>query len=403
MPFAATVLSAAVGDKSGGRAAPNRPEDVRRIQALLRKVLGTAAPVFVDGVCDASLKAAISDFQKLWGAAPDATVDPAGQTLKRLDRLANPLEITTLEPARLLTRHDDKGRMTNDGGDYRIACRTCDNGPLPPASSGYSLHLCLTSGPNRSIDVTGRPLNDLLDLARFASLMTVLDALGQWASLIEARVQLRRQNNVISTSMPKLMTSPVQPHNGRLVPLDESAANGPRLTYQGDPETKDFHGRMLAKIDGYDKFIFIYGGVPETRQQFRGFDCITYAGTACGASTSRMAESADLAASLGCTACVLNKTVKDPKTGATSQKSVTLNEADPADVKAFFAEPSTAGCFLMWSGGHIVLVVDGTVHEFHAGGELPGYDATAVADWLAPYKTKRLTVRRLPGPPARQG
>jgi hypothetical protein len=78
---------------------------------------------------------------------------------------------------------------------------------------------------------------------------------------------------------------------------------------------------------------------------------------------------------------------------------VKLELADPEYVKEFFAGPS-AGYYLMWSGGHIVLVADGQVNEFKASTP-SGYTCTAVAQWLEPYKTKKLTVRKLPGKPAR--
>ena len=55
----------------------------------------------------------------------------------------------------------------------------------------------------------------------------------------------------------------------------------------------------------------------------------------------------------------------------------------------------------MWSGGHVVLVVEGKVNEFaHSKG---GYAQSDVEDWLEPYKTMKLTVRRLASAPARAG
>jgi hypothetical protein len=91
--------------------------------------------------------------------------------------------------------------------------------------------------------------------------------------------------------------------------------------------------------------------------------------------------------------------VKDPKTGKETAATVKLEQADPAHVKEFFAGPS-AGYYLMWSGGHIVIVADGEVHEFKASAP-SGYATTAVTKWLEPYKTKKLTVRKLPSKPAR--
>ena len=77
-----------------------------------------------------------------------------------------------------------------------------------------------------------------------------------------------------------------------MLPLDETN-NGAKLTYQGDPDANDFHGRMFAQVPGYDKFVFVWAGRFETNPEHRGFDCITYAGTTCGAANTHMAESAD--------------------------------------------------------------------------------------------------------------
>jgi hypothetical protein len=46
MGYVQTVLSGAVGDKYIGKPAPNKAEDVAKVQALLKKVFGARAPVF---------------------------------------------------------------------------------------------------------------------------------------------------------------------------------------------------------------------------------------------------------------------------------------------------------------------------------------------------------------------
>ena len=74
------------------------------------------------------------------------------------------------------------------------------------------------------------------------------------------------------------------------------------------------------------------------------------------------------------------------------KKTVTLENAEPAHVKEFFAA-DRPGRYLMWSGGHVVLVDNKTVHEFSSS--KGGYATTDVLTWLEPYKTARLTVRSL--------
>lgn len=385
MPFVPTSILGPVGDKSMGKPAPNKPDDVRKIQSLLKKAFGPSAPSLTDGVCDARMKAAIGDFQKAWGGMPDNTVDIHGQTLKRLDRVANPL---VLRPITM-------GLVANGG--YVIAFTTCDAGPLPAAGSGYTLHLAFKDDPT-TIDVTNRPSSDLLSKDNFGAVLAIFEKLNCWATPVQCRLQLRYKGGVVSTSEPQILTAPVQPHNGRLLPLDE-ANNGPKLTYQGNPTANDFHGRMFAQVPGYAKQLFVWAGKAETNNENRGFDCITYAGTACGAANVHMAESADLAKSLGATVVEHTHKATDPKTGKETSTKVKLEAADPVHVKEFFAG-TTTGYFLMWSGGHIVIVGNGNVHEFKASAP-SGYSCTPVASWLEPYKTMKLTVRKLPNKPAR--
>jgi hypothetical protein len=106
-----------------------------------------------------------------------------------------------------------------------------------------------------------------------------------------------------------------------------------------------------------------------------------------------MADAADLASSLNSTKCYLEKVVPPAKTPS----RIELEETDPQNVKDFFADRTT-GYFLLFSKGHVVVVADGTVHEFALSKN--GYDATAVLDWLKPYNKMKLTVRQLSSKPA---
>jgi hypothetical protein len=133
-----------------------------------------------------------------------------------------------------------------------------------------------------------------------------------------------------------MLACPVHPHNGKMLPLDQDN-NGPKLTYQGNPVTKDFHGRTFARVSGFDKYLFVYGGRLETNATYRGFDCITYAGTTCGASRNHQSEQNDLAESLGAETVSFTRRSRDQKTGKDTVSVSDLERADPADVKEFFS------------------------------------------------------------------
>jgi hypothetical protein len=418
MAFVPVVITDAVGHQTRvlGKLvpAPNRADDVRKIQALLKKVLGPSAPFFRDGVCDDAMKRAISELQAACGSlSPDGTVDKVGHTLAHLNRLANPLALKPITTC--MVEH----------GMYTIGYATCDGHALPPAGKGYTLHLGFPAETN-SIEVTGQPANDLLSYKHnLGKVLGIFEKLAYWApKQVPCQLYLKYKGAVLNacTSNVQTLRAPVQPHNGRMLPLDE-VNNGPKLTYQGDVSADQFWGRMFAQalVPGYDKNIFVYpansiGGKFENDNQFRGFDCITYVGTTCGASNFHMANSPDLASSLGATSIDHFHTVvqdaktgkqafdhshpKDLKTGKDMDTKVQLEKADPACVKNFFAT-APAGYFIMFSSGHVVLVANGKVYEFKAS-EPSGYCCTEkVADWLDPYKTMKLTVRRLPKKPAR--
>src|SRR5262249_14942110 len=153
----------------------------------------TSAPAFKDGVYDAAMKTAIADFQKLWGGGPpDSTVDPHGQTLKRLDRLANPL---VLKPIKL--------DLVASGG-YSIAYSTCRGRPPPAAGKGYTVHLCFSDDKN-SIEVTNRPASDLLNKDNLGDVLDIFEKLTIWAKPLQCRVQLRYKDGIITTSDPQVL------------------------------------------------------------------------------------------------------------------------------------------------------------------------------------------------------
>jgi len=120
------------------------------------------------------MKSAITDFQKMWGGTADCTVDPHGQTLKRLDRLANPLVVKQIT----------KDLVSNGG--YRIVFASCDGGPLPPAGNGYTVHLCFFDDKN-SIEVSNRPAHSLLNKDNLGAVLDIFEKLNFWAKYAPGR------------------------------------------------------------------------------------------------------------------------------------------------------------------------------------------------------------------------
>lgn len=372
--------------KSVGEKGVNQPADTAQVDAALQKI-GLLPPICpLDNVRNDAIKR----FQEIWGLRNkgvfDGTIDPGGGTLKKLNQTAEPLK---LEPISL-------GNI--DHGAYLVKFSPS----APPAP--YQLRFGTSAAVTDSIDVTGAKTSDVMTKENLPKLLELIKRKQAWGTVLQMKLFVVLNNKVISESPAQPMNCPVQPHNGKMLPLDETN-NGPKLTYQGNSDTKEFWGRMFHKIEGFDGYFFKYAGRLETDKAKRGFDCITYAGTTCGAPTNKMAASADLAAALGTTACTVTMDEEvpppkgSPKGTAPTKKSVTvtLDAALPKYVKEFF-RTNTTGYFLMYSGGHIVIVADGTVHEFSSS--KGGYVTTAVQTWLEPYQEKRLTVRKLPGKPA---
>jgi hypothetical protein len=151
--------------------------------------------------------------------------------------------------------------------------------------------------------------------------------------------------------------APVRPYVGQLGPRLGAAATGPPLRYTGNGT-----GRMLhfPVIDGC--YYFSYNNVFETEDRMRGFDCTTYAGAVFGVDASTGALNGygtKLANHLGALQCDLEN-----KTGD--------------EIKAYFSK-NRQGTFLMWNAHHVVVVVNGTVHEFAQS--RGGYSATSVDIW----------------------
>jgi uncharacterized membrane protein len=104
-----------------GSNAPNRPDDVRRVQSLLNRVLpglgGTPSRLLVDGLCGGKTIGAISRFQKARLGYVDGRIDPGGRTFTALENEARGKADGRLVEARaILERMAVRCRRLNSEG-----------------------------------------------------------------------------------------------------------------------------------------------------------------------------------------------------------------------------------------------------------------------------------------------
>lgn len=363
------VIGASVGD--GGA---NKPNDVLQIDGLLRKVgmLGPMSPT------NQSRAEAIRRFQEIWGIRSggrfDGKVDPNGTTLRKLNDTANPLQLHAIS------------RDKVSKGGYKISFKP----EAPPEP--YKVLLGASTMPGDYLDVSDADPRDVMTAENLPGLLKVIKKANRWGGTLNVKLFVALEGKVITESAPLPLPCPVQPHNGKLLPLDR-ANNGPELIYQKDEN--GYCGRMLTQIAGLDELFFIYGGQLETENAHRGFDCTTYAGTVCGVPTTSMGTGQAVADASGAATCTLEKTEAGPPPKTVK---IDLEQTDPQNVKDFFAK-NTTGYYVMWQAGHVVMVANGTVYEFAES--VPGYRESPVLDWLKKYKTVKLSVRKLSGKPPR--
>ena len=354
MGYIPTLISEAVGHQirimGKPSPAPNKPDDVKKIQVLLKRALGPSAPIFTDGKCDDSMKNAIAEFQRAWGI-PDGTVDKNGHTLTHLNRLANPLVLKPITMCHITQ------------GGYTIGYTTCDHGPLPPAGKGYTLHLGFPAETS-DIEVTGRPAHDLLSYQHnLGKVLAIFEKLACWGQAVPCQLYLKYKGATISSSntqnLDKAPVEPIRNPNGIGTAAGFAALGIKDLWYPGEGKAPLLH----TAIDG--RYYFKFGGKFVTAREMRGFDCTTYVGSVYNLQEGMDYDGEKVARTAGAVQCDMeNKTAKE--------------------VKDFFKKHS-AGSYVMWwfgkdfdnkgnvvthSGqggstkGHVFGVVNGMYHEF---------------------------------------
>lgn len=229
----------------------------------------------------------------------------------------------------------------------------------------------------RSVDVTGRPKNDLLDPARLKKLLALFHQLNAWGNPVTVQLHAVQGGHTVAQSNTQTLRAPVRPHCGCLNPALGKGDCGPRLCYTGVQT-----GRMLYQPDIDGRYYYAFGGKFETDNAKRGLNCITYVGAVCGVDPSTGAMGAygtQLANHLGAI-------------------KIGMEQKSKQECLAFFTTDGTRsqlrkGTYIVWNGGHTVLVVDGVVHEFALSKN--GYNQTPVAQWHfanGPFWVRQLRV-----------
>jgi hypothetical protein len=312
-------------------------------------------------------------------------IEPGGRTHRTLNVVLNPpnLVLGPYGKAGVGLGVSVVSPLAPEFGGYLISYTTDDgaNGKTP-IPAGYRLLL----GPNEelALDVTGRPMHQLLDAAGLARLLYIMDKFESWGNLLRLSLMVTRESQVLHYSKQQLLKCPVRPHSGRLLSENENLD----LLYLGVVRGKDdseFYGRMFKQIPGFEKYLFTFGGCLELENSKRGFDCITFAGTACGAPHKTMGgRGADLALALGAKEVVFEKT--------------RLIDVAAKTIGEYLARNGT-GYYLLYGGGHVTLVVNSQVYEFKPGRPSNrGFTMTPAAQWVLEHKGA-WTLKQLPAKP----
>jgi hypothetical protein len=365
----------------GVAAAKSAPFEENAVQELVRKAgIPFRGPRLFAGD--------IEVFQKMVGLKADGRVDKGGLTLRYLNAVANPPKLHVKDSI-VFGGGLGQSTVSSQGilyGGYQITYTTEDGGKgdtkIPPP---YRVLLGVDAA--NTIDVTGRPMKDVMNAAKLAELLGLIERRNAWGTSISLMLFVTLEREVISSSNSMNLLCPVKPHSGRMLSDDENKD----LFYlgvlapEGSKDKDQFYGRFFRQVPGYDKYLFCWGGYLELGADKRGFDCITYAGTTCGAKPADLGGNGEsLAAALNATDVVHDK--------------VTLNKARMSVLKSFF-EKNTTGYYLLYSSGHVTLVVDGYVYEFkpnRPGNK--GFTKTKTSDWVDTHKDG-WTLKKLPNKP----
>lgn len=370
--------------KKVGLKADNDEGDVKKIQTLLN-LAGIEPFLTVNGLCDQNTIAAIGNFQEIWGKLDyKCKIDPGSKTLQYLNDTVKPLVLNEMKLIHI------------GSGGYEISY----SGFVPPKKYKVMLYLngkhSFLHIPDDAIDITptikkNKSFNVRLKVdSTLPKLLAMIEKQKTWGWSIPCRIYLVNEHGVvISVSNEANLKCPVQPYDGP-IKLD-MAQTDMYMNYSWSGPGYHHDGRYFwpEPIDG--KFFFAYGSpcIFETESKMRGFDCSTYVSTILNLKVAKgeMGSGAGeiIADKIGATRCIF-----EYAPGKTKE----MEDIDSAMLKYFFTNNSK-GYFIVWSPGHVMLVVNGIVHEFTIPPGPPGYYKRSVNErpWM---KGKIFHIRRIP-------
>lgn len=376
-----------------GSKAPNHPSDVEKIKKLINKVWRPSSPLAVNGFCDGHLVMTIIQIQAVLGMVPDGIIGRTGTTLKVLNGLGDPAKITKAAIGKF------------EQGAYDIKYSTTM--PLAHYPPGFTLLLntgkanpmiweggpMISSEYDFSIDVTAEAKSDLLTDKNAGAFLDAVGRNKEWAKPCPLRLYLVREGIVIWASNEESIPAPVAPYEGRLTPAAfGSDTSQPKMIYVGTGEAP-FIGRRLWKIG--TKYWFRWGSEIVTDNQYRGMDCINFVGsvyeiaTKVDPASNPYYNSPNMATALGATAVTWTETLPPPPVppvppvpGAppvppVQPLKITAGSGKGKAIKKYFEDPTRTQTYLIWTGGHIRIIVNKTVHEWSSSAN--GYKSGAVS------------------------
>jgi len=206
------------------------------------------------------------------------------------------------------------------------------------ADKTAKLFLCVGKEDNRVL-ITGTT-----PASRQRAVLAAIDQFGQWGHAIDLWMVSEKNGTLAARTAPVKYVTHVKPYYGWLT-ITGFSSDQPPLTYPGNGK-----GRVLSKPIN-DRYYFIYGGMLETNNQMRGFDCTTFPMALFSVRyLPHPGYGKQLCDALGASKC-------------------DLEQIKTADLQERF-NTIPAGLYVLFSEGHVLLYNSDikTLYEFNYGG-----------------------------------